>query len=305
MAKLVSIIMPAYNADKYISETIESVISQTYKNWELIIVDDESQDNTATIIKQYQSQDSRIKYYWQKNGRQGKARNHGIKESKGEYLAFIDADDVWRPYKIANQLLLMKKEEIDLVFGYSYLIEDTIKTNNKIGRGNGKYSGKSAVDFLLLKDAFIMSTVLVKKSFVLQVDNFTEKLEIQYCEDWHLWLKLAFEGCTFYSNSEVVSYYRLSSSSICATESDPKIKLCNALLDLNLRYPDNIDLIQETEKRIRGVIYHSTFFEKQFVSSALDFMDKKSQKKIFSGLLRFLDSVNIYLFRKAFFFIWG
>src|ERR1700759_692275 len=97
---LVSVITPAYNAGNFIHETIDSVIAQTYTNWELIIIDDGSTDNTAAIVKQYVVRDSRIKYLYQQNGKQGKARNNGMTHSSGTIIAFLDADDTWTPHKL-------------------------------------------------------------------------------------------------------------------------------------------------------------------------------------------------------------
>src|SRR5580765_2861093 len=85
---LVSVIMPAYNAEKYISDAIKSVIAQTYSNWELIVIDDGSTDATAAIIQQYLVTGTRIKYIYQDNGGQGKARNNGLNHAKGELIAF-------------------------------------------------------------------------------------------------------------------------------------------------------------------------------------------------------------------------
>src|SRR5262249_61710555 len=94
-ADLVSIIMPAYNAGKYIADSIQSVLAQTYSDWELIVVDDGSTDNTATVVQQFVTRDSRIKYFFQENGRLGKARNTGIKNASGSLIAFLDSDDLW------------------------------------------------------------------------------------------------------------------------------------------------------------------------------------------------------------------
>jgi len=101
---LVSVIMPAFNAEKFIAESIESVVAQTYPNWELVVVDDGSTDGTAKIIKRYQAAEPRIKYFYQKNARQGIAKNLGISESYGEYIAFLDADDLWLPEKLDIEL---------------------------------------------------------------------------------------------------------------------------------------------------------------------------------------------------------
>lgn len=110
---LVSIVMPAYNASKFISESIESVLKQTYKNWELIIVNDCSKDNTEEIIKFYSNNDSRIKYYNQKtNLGISEARNKAIIEAKGEYIAFLDSDDLWKKRKLEEQIKFMEEKKL-------------------------------------------------------------------------------------------------------------------------------------------------------------------------------------------------
>ena len=121
---LVSVIMPAYNAQKYIAESIESVIGQTYLNWELLIVDDGSTDDTASIIKQYQLNDSRIQYFYQESGRQGKAKNTAIKNSKGDYIAFLDSDDLWLKEKLKISVNEITKGDYSLLFTDSYIFQN-------------------------------------------------------------------------------------------------------------------------------------------------------------------------------------
>lgn len=110
MNDLVSIVMPAYNASKTIVESIESVISQDYKNWELLVVDDCSSDNTAEIILSYSKQDQRIKYFKTPvNSRVAGARNLALDNVQGNYVAFLDSDDVWTRKKLSIQISEMKK----------------------------------------------------------------------------------------------------------------------------------------------------------------------------------------------------
>ena len=101
---LVSIITPSYNSEKFISMTIDSVLRQTYRNWEMIIVDDASTDNTCTIIYDYCKKDNRIKLIrLKKNSGAAVARNRAIEKSKGKYIAFLDSDDIWLPEKLKIQ----------------------------------------------------------------------------------------------------------------------------------------------------------------------------------------------------------
>jgi len=115
----VSTIIPAYNCERYIKETIESVLSQTYKDIELIIIDDGSTDRTGEIVRSFES---KVEYIRQsKNTGPSAARNRGIEKAKGEYIAFLDGDDVWMPTKIEEQIkLLESNKDIALVYSNGY-----------------------------------------------------------------------------------------------------------------------------------------------------------------------------------------
>ena len=105
----VSIIMPTYNSSRWISDSIQSVLDQYYEQWELLIVDDGSTDNTKNIVKDFLN-DKRIKYYYQENYGPATARNIGISKASGKYLAFLDSDDIWKPNKLELQLNHFKKK---------------------------------------------------------------------------------------------------------------------------------------------------------------------------------------------------
>lgn len=118
---LVSIIMPSYNSSKYIAKTIDSIVSQFYTNWELLITDDCSTDNTCEIIKEYAAYDQRIKLFvMEKNKGAGVARNKSIEEAKGRYIAFCDSDDRWKPEKLEVQLRFMVENRVEICYS-SYL----------------------------------------------------------------------------------------------------------------------------------------------------------------------------------------
>ncbi len=127
MNDLVSIVMPSYNTGKYIAEAIESVINQTYKNWELLIVDDCSTDNTDEIVEPYLT-DARIKYFKNKmNSGAAVSRNKALRESKGKWIAFLDSDDLWLPYKLEKQIKFMEKKG----YHFSYTKYSEIDTEGK------------------------------------------------------------------------------------------------------------------------------------------------------------------------------
>lgn len=126
---LVSIIMPSYNSAKYISESIDSIICQSYINWELLITDDFSTDDSCKIIEQYVAEDNRIRLFrLNKNEGAGVARNKSIKEANGKYIAFCDSDDRWKPEKLESQLSFMNENKIEICYS-SYLKCDE---NNKV-----------------------------------------------------------------------------------------------------------------------------------------------------------------------------
>ncbi|MET4083632.1 teichuronic acid biosynthesis glycosyltransferase TuaG [Pedobacter sp. UYP30] len=205
---LISIIMPAYNAAQFITQSIKSVINQTYKNWELIIVDDGSADKTAEIIKAFSNSDIRIKYFYQKNGKQGKARNLGIKNSIGNYIAFLDADDTWTSDKLAVQHeILSKNENIDLIFSQGYnLKNDEISNLNVTIKALWNINN---IDEFIKHNQIPILSVLVKKKAIESVNYFNETKNIQNAEDYHLWLKLIIANYTFKSIEDRLFYYRI------------------------------------------------------------------------------------------------
>ena len=112
MNELVSIITPCYNSEKFIEECITSVLNQSYRNWEMLIVDDNSSDNSSVLIKSYSKQDDRIKpIFLNDNLGSAMARNKAISVAKGKYIAFLDSDDIWLPKKLEIQIHFMKKNK--------------------------------------------------------------------------------------------------------------------------------------------------------------------------------------------------
>ncbi|MSR89726.1 glycosyltransferase family 2 protein, partial [Patescibacteria group bacterium] len=116
--RLVSIVVPVYNAASFIDETIKTVLDQTYTNWELLLVDDKSTDKSVKLIKPYLTKDKRIKLLSnKKNSGAAISRNKGIDAAKGRYIAFLDADDLWLPTKLEKQVAFMQKQ--DCAFGFT------------------------------------------------------------------------------------------------------------------------------------------------------------------------------------------
>jgi len=185
----VSIIIPTYNRADLLSRAIKSALNQTFKDFELIVVDDGSTDNTRQVVEGFQQKDERIKYIWQENsGAPAKPKNTGIENSKGEYVAFLDSDDEFVPEKIEKQLNLFlhsKKENLGFV-GCNVLI---IQQGNIIQEYiTPKYK---EVFLKLLESNFILSSssVLVKKEVFENIG--LHDIRFKCSEDWDMWIRIA------------------------------------------------------------------------------------------------------------------
>jgi len=121
---LVSIITPMYNAQRFIGQTIESVLSQTYQYWEMIIIDDGSQDESPEIVMEYMTKDKRIQFTTQSNGGSASARNNGIRRANGQYISLLDADDTWNSDFLQKQLQLMEEKNAQLVYSSHTRIDE-------------------------------------------------------------------------------------------------------------------------------------------------------------------------------------
>ncbi len=234
---LISVITPAYNAAQYIGQTIESVLVQTYTHWEMLIVDDGSTDNTAEVVKQYASCDSRIIYIHQPNGRQGKARNNALHKAKGNYIAFLDADDLWVDTKLEQQLSFIKQYGVDLVFSDSYFFSDTIENRQRMDVKPGAYVGEEAIQSFLQGNKIPILTVLASKSAILDCGGFSEIRAVQNAEDYHLWLHLLLKGKSFYAMDAILAHYRVHPQAATHQDKDAIYPAIEGLVDLANHYP--------------------------------------------------------------------
>lgn len=199
---LVSIITPVYNSRKYIGETISSVLSQSHTNWEMIIVDDCSKDNTELVIKQFT--DPRIKYIrLDENVGAAEARNKALELAKGRYIAFLDADDMWKPNKLEEQIKFMLKNRIGFSFtGYEILGARRNKVINVPSSLNYSQFMKNTIIGTL--------TVMVNKDIVGEI----RLVNVRKDHDSMTWAKLLREGNFAYGLNESLAYYRKVEGSI-------------------------------------------------------------------------------------------
>ncbi|MFN2454881.1 MAG: glycosyltransferase family 2 protein [Pyrinomonadaceae bacterium] len=234
MSDLVSIIMPAYNAEKHIAESIQSAINQTYQNWELIVVDDGSTDGTAEIARGFSDRDKRVKYFFQKNSRLGKARNTGIKNSCGDLIAFLDSDDLWVKEKLELQVKTVHETRVDLVFsdGFIFVEDDVTDENVTFQTLRGRFDGGGLSDLLLVGNYLPVLSVLARKDSLNEVGRFEEAPLYHGCEDYDLWLKLARHGAAFYGMKELLVRYRRHSGAMTHKDS----KMLKPMLQVVKRY---------------------------------------------------------------------
>ena len=205
MKDLVSIIMPSYNTAKFIDETIESVLKQTYENWELIIVDDCSTDNTDEVVNKYLS-DSRIKYFKnEKNSGAAVSRNRALREAKGRWIAFLDSDDLWNEDKLQKQIAFMKEN------GYSFSYTNYIEIDEE-SKPNGRFvSGPKKVSKLSMRSYCWPGCLTV--IYDATVVGLVQIADIKKNNDYAMWLK-ACKRAKCYLLSENLASYRKRSGSI-------------------------------------------------------------------------------------------
>ena len=213
---LISVVIPAYNAEQFLDETLESVLSQTYENWECIIVNDGSTDNTESVAKKWCEKDSRFRLTNKENGGLSSARNWGIKESKAEYIAFLDADDILTSDSLEVRINVLIEQNVDLVATKLQHFTDKLpKVSKNNARQDVLYYAKEGLTQLMAFNKVTPSTVLCKKSVMDEVGGFTWHKK---AEDLHCWLKVLFAGYKIYRIDETLLLYRLVENSMSSTD---------------------------------------------------------------------------------------
>lgn len=203
---LVSVITPSYNCARFIGATIASVRAQTYRNWELIIVDDCSRDTSVEVIKKWTEKDQRIHLFsMPKNSGAAAARNLALRNARGRYVAFLDSDDVWKEDKLEKQLSFMKENEYAFVYSSYYTMTE-----------EGNYTGKIIKVPLSLSYRQYLKNTIIGCLTVMIDRNQTGAFEmplIKSSHDMALWLLIMRRGFEAYGMSDVLAGYRLVSTS--------------------------------------------------------------------------------------------
>lgn len=223
MDELVSIIVPVYNAENFIRETMDSVAAQTYPRWELLLVEDGSGDRTVEIIQDYirEKNESRIRLIVQpENMGAARARNRGLQEASGRYIAYLDADDLWAPEKLEHELAFMKEKGAAFAFtGYEFADEN--------GRGTGKIV--RVPETLSYKQA-LSNTTIFTTTVMFDTQKISKELlemPIIKSEDTALWWKVLKRGYTAYGLDENLVKYRRPGKSLSSNKLEALRRIWN------------------------------------------------------------------------------
>ena len=277
---LVSIIIPVFNAEKYLKKCIESVINQTYQNIEVILIDDGSTDNSPLIYREYARKDNRLKINRQKNLGVFAARNNGIRRATGEYIIFIDADD-WIEVNMIELMCdkLKKNKEIDIcICGYKEFYEEKISLKNKI-------SDKNFVDLILNGNNLIKGYLFNKMFRKIKIKKFfNENIAIK--EDLIFLLSNFNEKTKYYILYEPLYNYRINSNSALHSKAITKRKITS--LDADIWIVENIKSKEVYKYKISFIVAY------YYYQSQLNIHDVKYLKQNYNKTMRsfYKDIIN-------------
>ncbi len=214
MNTMVSIVVPVYHAQRFIEETMDSVLAQTYEDWELLLVVDGSSDPTIAVIEEYidKKQEQRIRLLIQENNKGAAlARNRGVQEAKGRYLAYLDADDLWKPQKLEKELRFMQEKNASFVFtGYEFADE------NAVGTGKVVHVPERLTYHQALKNTTIFTTTVMFDMEKISKDQL--EMPNMRSEDTALWWKILRSGQDAYGLDENLVYYRRPAKSLSSNK---------------------------------------------------------------------------------------
>ena len=227
--KSISVVVPTYNCGKYICETIESILNQTYEFFEIIVVDDGSTDDTRKVLKPY-IEGEKLRYFYQENKGPSAARNRGILKANGEYIAFLDADDLWANNYLEQCIDCLCENSDDLVMtdNYDYVYsKDGALIDKKYSSKKKKVANENRLYemlFRVFQDGVSGDIrIVIKRVCFDKIGFFDENL--RFLEDWDLWLRIAKNNLKIGYIQEPLSIYRRHSNSACRNSKNTRLKL--------------------------------------------------------------------------------
>lgn len=241
----VSVVIPAYNVAKYIIEALNSVFAQTYTNYEVIVINDGSSDTEEleVILKPYQK---KIVYLKQENQGAASARNAGIKNARGELIAFLDADDLWFPDFLESQTAFLQKNKLDMVWCDAYLFGDSPCAGRTFMQMNPSIEKITIENLLHQKYDIITSGTVARKDVLLAVNGFDDNIFRGH--DYDLWVRLLFNNARLGYQKKIMLKYRLRSDSLSGNE----IQMTEREINVYNQITKNLNLKEEHKKIIEN-----------------------------------------------------
>jgi glycosyltransferase involved in cell wall biosynthesis len=273
---LVSVIIPAYNAAEFMGETLDSVFAQTFKQFEVIVVNDGSSD-TPQLEQVLQRYPSNLRYLQQENQGAAVARNTGIRAATAEFVAFLDADDTWLPAFLESQMALLKREDVDLVFADALLTGNAASpglTYMQVEPSQGEVTPES---LLAVEVSVVTSTVVARKAPIVEVGLFDASL--RRGQDFDLWFRLSRAGARFAYQREVLGHHRIVDSGLSGGAISQLERTLSVLESVKDRY--QLTASEEAALRVNR--------ERTLRELATEVGKKKLLERDFSGAL---DSFN-------------
>lgn len=277
----VSVVITCYNYGRYLENCLNSVFQQTFKDFEILLIDDGSTDHTQDVVAQFRDKPN-LNYFYQKNQGQANAKNNGIKHSKGDFIAFLDADDIWAEDKLEKQISLFESDKVCVVYSRSNYIDENGKP--LAYKLSGKYllpRRGQVTEFLFLDNFVPFSSAVVRKECFKNCGLFDESLKMAI--DWDLWLRISTEYHFDYVNEPLLKY-RVGHSDQMSKNAFVRNSCCDKIMERFLE--NNKDLLS---KKIIRKAYAFTFCNRGKYYAEHDW--SKSIKYYLSALI--LDPIEI------------
>ena len=295
--KLISIILPTFNrGDYYLKKAILSVVNQTYKNWELIIIDNFSKDNTVEVVERFD--DKRIKFFQINNcGIIAKSRNYGIKKSSGDYIAFLDSDDYWHKDKLKICYnILHKSDYYCICHGETWLYPNKFQATSTYGPEE-KFN---FINLLTKGNCVSLSAVVIHKKIIRDVGYFDESNEIVTAEDYDYWIRISKKNFKFLFINNQLGYYVIHENS----ESSNIFYNSKAIQNVIIKNATNRNLLKVSLSRnwintgksfhLKGLYLDS--LKSYILSIKNDFLNFKIYFLIFLLLIPYKIFIKIYFY---------
>lgn len=275
---MISIIIPTYNRAKLIPETLDSVLIQTYENWECIIVDDDSSDNTQKVVNGFMKKDSRFQYYQRPIDRSKGAnacRNYGFEKSKGEYVQFFDSDDIMHPNHLKLKVEVLKsKKELHLCTCHTQNFHSSFEASNLGEVSKNVPTGNIYEDYILGKCSILMITPIWRRSVLEKKTLFDE--DLMQSQDMELYSRILLKHENIEILPEILIYVRRNNDSISTLKGKMNIHL-DSYLEVKRRVlqqsPENFKINEAIVKMVLGVFrYKLASKEYQECKKCLDFI---------------------------------